>query len=109
MKKEYSWTIGRHLILSILITTVSLISNMLGKSTMGLKVLTSILNIIKPLASNDAVSIGIIGGSDGPTSIFVSTTITPFIAIYPQIILFVILILLYPLARIYINRALNRI
>lgn len=103
MKKKYSWTFWRHLVFAIAITSVSLISELVAQSIIGAHGLRNILSIIKPSLSKDAASIGIIGGSDGPTAIYLSGTLMPWLMLYPHAVLFVILILLYFPLRIYVN------
>lgn len=84
MKKFFkNWSFGKHISVSVLIT--------IGVSIVG-KTL-EIMNILISAYSNQAASIGIIGGADGPTSIFIATKLADqYLGIF---IIFIALLLLY--------------
>lgn len=108
MKKKYCWTIWRHLILSLGITFLTQLSELIAFRLSDSRVLTSILNQRNSFAGSEAMSIGIIGGADGPTAIFVAGKILPLLLLNPQVILFIVLMLLYLPMKAYMNRVLGR-
>lgn len=79
MKKLISkWSFKKHIIFCLLVT-----------------VIVKIARLLMPLARSSA-SIGIIGGADGPTAIFVSQKMSGYMLLnMMEIILFVLLLLLY--------------
>jgi len=74
MKKGGNWSFKKHVILSSGITLAVM--------------------LLRNFFSNEAASIGIIGGSDGPTAIFLAgNPVSTFLI--PNVVLFTILLVLY--------------
>lgn len=97
LKKSYEWKFWKHFILSFCIVLVTFISSILAKQLFISKVFIGLTNKFSGFNIGDVASIGIIGASDGPTSILVNNiNITrPWMLLYQKLILFVILLLMY--------------
>ncbi len=94
MKNTRNWTLKKHFILAFFITGVAILSNLIAE--LGLIAFSlSTLKIANSIGGKDSASIGIIGGADGPTAIYLSG-INPLQLFFNQyVILFLILLVLY--------------
>lgn len=101
MKKEFEWNIKRHLVLSFAITGLAFLSEVIvdAISAAGL-----LVGHVDSFGGNQAASIGIIGGADGPTAIFV-TGPSVFSLINRYVVLLFILLLLYLPVKAYVKKA----
>lgn len=89
------WTFIKHLILSIVITIITLFSDMISKLAI-LFVRLDLFNSFKHIFDKrQASSIAIIGGADGPTAIFSTMRFPIQILFNKYLILFIILLILY--------------
>ncbi len=99
MEKQREWTFAKHLVLSLI--TVIMIELLF--------LLVSALVPLLPIAlsSGNGSSIGVIGGADGPTAIFVSSAPSGFVqmATFGVCSLIVLLCLYAPLRKTIRNRA----
>ena len=91
MKKEFEWNFKRHLVLSFAITGLAFLSEVIVDAISAAGLLSG---HIGSSGGNQAASIGIIGGADGPTAIFV-TGPSVFFLLNRYSVLFLILLLLY--------------
>ena len=107
LEKNYGWKFWKHLILSISIVMITLISDVIAQKLYILKVCIGLANKFNGIDIGDIASLGIIGASDGPTSVLVSSTTSPIELIFSKVILFVILLVLYLPVKTCINK-LNR-
>lgn len=88
--KTNKWTIKKHFIAALVLVIISVFSTVLvmyGPLLIGLIGLFS--------NGNEAVSIGIIGGADGPTAIYVTKSTAPFSWFNNHVVMFIILMGLY--------------
>ena len=93
MKDKRIWNFSRHLVLSAGITGVSCLCELLVIKVLGIKMISSRVNVPGLIGNfKQAASIGIIGGADGPTAIFLGGgAIEPFIVIAHQMLFFLLL------------------
>lgn len=111
MQKQIKWTFWKHLILSLIITCVSMLSEFAAFmiiNSFSLQVRLDVINKLNTFRNLD--SIGIIGGADGPTSIFISGGVDPLvlIIILHQTILLAILLILYIPIAFYLKKVANK-
>lgn len=95
MKKNYEWKFWKHIILSISIVIIAYISDIIARRLFITKLFISFANKFNGFNIWKAASIGVIGASDGPTSVLVNSITSTKVLIYSKLILFVILVLLY--------------
>ncbi len=95
LEKNYGWKFWKHLILSIVIVMITLISDIIAQKLYILKVYIGLANKFNGIDIGDIASLGIIGASDGPTSVLVSSATSPIELLFSKVILCVILLLLY--------------
>ena len=84
-----------HLILSFVIVMITIISDIAMQKLSILKRYIDVANKFKGIDTGGAVSVGLIGTSDGPTSVLVTSIQTREELIFSKLILFIILIVLY--------------
>lgn len=92
IKRE--WTFTKHFLLSLSITAIAILSDIL----MGFGLFALCLNKLSdgmPLFGKNAASIGIIGGADGPTAIYIGGSNLLILILNQYVILFLILLVLY--------------
>ncbi len=90
---DLKWSFKRHFVTSLLITIITIVSDIV---TGGFAVFSFVLSsgLFENINLNEASAIGIIGGADGPTAIFLSGN--PFNAfIISKIVLFIVLLVLF--------------
>jgi len=101
MKNTSSWSFKHHFLLSLGVTIIVSISDLI---TIGFGV-SSIIDAMAATEKHgvkDAAAIGIIGGADGPTAVFISGN--PFIAfLYSKIVFLTILLILFMPTRKFIS------
>ena len=86
-----NWTFIKHLMLSIILTIIFYLGSLIVR-------IMPIINIIgwkDMFDRNQAASVAIIGGSDGPTAIFVRSNIFLALILNRYVMLFVVLLLCY--------------
>lgn len=94
MRNKTSWTLKKHILTSFLIALISLGMDILFNVGIGRLSLISLVKMQSMISNIEAASIGIIGGADGPTAVFLGSS-------YEQVhetqslMLFVILVLIY--------------
>jgi len=99
---KFEWSFKRHFRVAILITLITVISDLL---TGGFGALSFIINM-KLIDMIEPSAIGIIGGADGPTTMFYSGN--PFgTLLISKIILLVILLLLFVPIKKYLLKVIN--
>lgn len=111
MKKQFKWTFLKHFILSLIITGIAVICEYIAFKIFNLFSLNFKLDIMKKISnSNTLGSVGIIGGADGPTSIFVSGKLDPFVLVLPLqgFIMLAVLLLLYIPVAIYFKKSADK-
>lgn len=94
MKFFSKWTEKKHVILSLFIILIVSISSFISKILIGSSDQSLIKRIITMFSKTDSSSIGIIGGADGPTVIFVSGN-PVIVSIIPKVVLFLLLLGMY--------------
>lgn len=108
MKKVIDWSFKKHVFLSAGITlAVALVQILfINENSFILRKLLGIMKLSNIFSAKEAASIGIIGGSDGPTTIFlVGNPISTFLI--PILVLFAILLVFYKPIKKLIHRSMS--
>lgn len=84
------WTFLRHVVISIVVTIIAILSNLI--SSIGLILMD---NNIPIFGGNQASSIAIIGGADGPTAFYTTINFSSIFEMSSYFVLFLILVALY--------------
>ena len=93
MENKFRWSFKQHFLLSLVITAITIFSDIITGS-FGLLPVIIFMNKFLGIETGEASAIGIIGGADGPTSIFLSGN--PFnLVIHSKVVFLIILLLLY--------------
>ena len=90
---DLKWSFKRHFVTSLLITLIAIVSDV---ATGGFAAFSFLLSsgLFENINLNESLSIGIIGGADGPTAFFLSGN--PFNAfIISKVVLFLVLVVLF--------------
>jgi Na+-transporting methylmalonyl-CoA/oxaloacetate decarboxylase beta subunit len=99
MKKEKYWRFKYHLLASIIITSISVLSDIVTSGG-ALPYLMGFSNL---LDGKSASAIGIIGGADGPTTIFLSGN-PYFLFFISKLLFFSVLLVLYLPSKKFLNK-----
>lgn len=93
------WEFKTHVVFSIIIVILSTITDLIatGGTTIHLSIIGDFF------AKSEGSSVGIIGGADGPTAIFLSGSPVDLF-IYTKILLLLLLVILYFPTRKYMNK-----
>tara|TARA_Y100001933_G_scaffold257303_1_gene303416 strand:+ start:584 stop:904 length:321 start_codon:yes stop_codon:yes gene_type:complete len=106
MKTNFRWSFREHLVVVLVISIASFIIDLTVNKGFGSGMLTLLVKGHSFLMNQNAASIGIIGGADGPTSFFVTGDALAFMLI-SNFILFIILAMLFRLMKYLIEKKLR--
>jgi hypothetical protein len=94
MSRKFSWTFKKHFVVSMILSGISYIVDLLMNHGYGTAILQSFLSGRSLIMDSQAASIGIIGGADGPTSIFIAGSPLAILS-FSNVVFWIVLLLLY--------------
>ena len=106
MKFSFKWTFRTHFIISLVITLISYTVDSVMSNGYGSAMLMYLTKGHSLFVDQQAASIGIIGGADGPTSIFITGEPIEF-KIFSNLMLFIILLLLYKPSKYLVEKSIG--